>query len=136
MGQGLGTAGRVQQQYGRFANVGSINVDSSYLKVAFEQGTWVMLFLGLSLIALLVSMARRAVLTPDRERAGVAIAGTAVLLCMGLLMVFATYIEGLPALFAWVLVGLGLAALQPAGARSPQPSGSPRSISMPANSEV
>jgi hypothetical protein len=114
MGQGLGTAGRVQQQYGRFANVASINVDSSYLKVAFEQGTWVMLFLGLALLALLVSMGRRALQTTDRERAGMAMAGSSVLLCMGILMVFAVYVEGLPALFAWLLVGLGLGALQPA----------------------
>ena len=55
---------------------------------------------------------------------------------MGLLMIFAVYIEGLPALFAWLLAGLGLGALQPAGAPSPQPSGSPRSISMPANREL
>ena len=43
-----------------------------------------------------------------------ALAGSSVLLCMGILMVFGVYIEGLPALFAWLLVGLGLGALQPA----------------------
>jgi uncharacterized membrane protein YoaK (UPF0700 family) len=111
MGQGLGTAGRVQQQHGRFANVASINVDSSYLKIAYEQGTWVMVFVIATLVALLASLIRRALVTPDRERAGIAIAGAAALLCMGLLMVFGTYIEGLPALLAWLLVGLGIGAV-------------------------
>ena len=111
LGKGLGTAGRVQQKYGRFLNVASYNVDNSYLKMALEQGFWVMAFFIAALVALLFSLCRRALLEPDRERAGIAIGGAAALLSMGLLMIFAVYIEGLPALFAWLLVGLGVGAV-------------------------
>jgi hypothetical protein len=121
MGQGLGTAGRVQRQYGRFMNVASYDVDNSYLKIALEQGLWVMVFFGVALAALLFSLARRALLVRDRERAGVAIGGAAALLGMAILMFFAVHIEGLPALFAWLLVGLGVGAVaQPDGGRSAQ----------------
>src|SRR3954454_14549659 len=60
-GQGLGTAGRVQRSRGRFANISAINIDNSYLQIAFEQGLGVaILFLAAALV-MLFGLARRAV---------------------------------------------------------------------------
>ena len=80
---------------------------------------------GLALGVAGVLMAVATLLHPSHETATTIIASE-----VRLVAAHATYT------LSWLLVLLGLGALQPAGAPSPQPSGSPRSISIPANSEV
>lgn len=125
-GHGLGTSGYAQKRYGRFVNVGSIDVDNSYLKVAYEQGFPV---LGLFVAAVLLTglgLARRSVFGHDPARAGPAIAATGTLVTMLVLFWIGNYVEGIPILWGWLLVGLGIAqyAVQPNG--GPSPSAEPR----------
>ncbi len=108
LGHGLGTTGRVEQRYGRFANIGSVDVDNSYLKIAFEQGFFVMGLFAAALLLLLIGLARRAVVTLEPARAGPALAACGTLVAMIVVFFVGNYVEGLPALGAWVLVGLGL----------------------------
>jgi hypothetical protein len=108
LGQGLGSAGRVQRQRGRFANISSYDIDNSYLQIAYEQGLGAMLLFAAGALALLVSLARRAALTRDRGRAGVAIGACGALAAYLLMLPTGSYIEGLGTLAAWMLVGLGV----------------------------
>lgn len=108
-GSGLGTAGGAAVRDGRARTIGTTSFDSSYLKIALEQGLAVMVFFIIALALLLAGLARRALTEPDRERASLAIGGAGVLAAMLVLFYFGLYIEGLAALTGWILVGVGLA---------------------------
>jgi hypothetical protein len=107
-GMGLGAAGGAQQRYGRFATVGSSSIDSSYLKIAFEQGFAAMIVFAIGVLLLVAGLARRALVTLDRHRAGLAMGGCGALVAFSVLMYSENSIEGLPALTMWLLVGLGI----------------------------
>jgi cell division protein FtsW (lipid II flippase) len=106
-GHGLGTAGRVQVRYGRFLNVASKDIDSSYLKIAWEQGFAVMVFFIVAMLLLLYGLARGAVATRERHAAGLAIGACGSLVALLVLFFAGVYIEGLTALAGWTIVGVG-----------------------------
>jgi hypothetical protein len=108
LGHGLGSAGVAQKRFGQYQNIGSVDVDNSYLKVAYEQGFVVGVFFLIALVALLVGLGRRAVVTLEPARAGPAIAACGTLASMLVLYFVGNYIEGVPSLAGWMLVGLGL----------------------------
>lgn len=108
LGQGLGTAGREQERYGRFFTIGKLNVDNSYLKVALDQGFTVMVIYGFGLLLLLGGLARRALVGLDPDRVGLAIGACGSMVSMLVLFFIGTYIEGVPVLAGWTAVGLGL----------------------------
>jgi hypothetical protein len=114
LGHGLGSAGTAQERYGRFLTVGSIDVDNSYLKVAYEQGFAVMVFAAISLALLLFGLARRALVATDPARAGPALAAAGTLAAMLVIFYVGDYIEGLRTLSGWMVVGLGIAAVSAA----------------------
>jgi hypothetical protein len=109
-GQGLGTAGIVRQTHPQPGLYGSSNLDSSYLKVALEQGFFVLAFLAVTLLLLLFGLVRRAIVTTDPARAGPAIGAAGVLVAMLIMFYIGDYIEGSSALAGWMLIGIGLAA--------------------------
>jgi len=122
-GHGLGTAGRVQKRYGEFRNLGSIDVDNSYLKVAYEQGFFMMALLGLGFLLLLAGLARRSITTLDPARAGPAIAASGTMVAMLVTFFVGEYIEGLQVLAGWCIVGIGLRqfTLRPRSDTGPTP---------------
>jgi O-antigen ligase len=107
-GHGLGSAGRVQQRYGRFLTIGSINIDNQYLALAFQQGLLLTGVFLLGLLLVLFELARRSVTVLDRQRATFGIAGAAALTAILVLAVSGEYLEGLTALATWFIVGLGV----------------------------
>lgn len=107
LGHGLGTAGRVQQQYARFRNIASMDLDSGYLKIAYEQGMAVMAFFVVAAVLVLLGLAGRAVGTTDPHRAAIAVGACGSLAALLALMAAGVYQEGLIGLTAWVLVGVG-----------------------------
>ena len=107
-GNGLGTAGRVQRKSGRFASVASVNVDNAYLKIAWEQGYFVLALYVIGLVLLLGGLVRHAVATADPRRAGLAIGAAGTLAAFMVLLFAALYDEGLTALATWIVVGLGV----------------------------
>jgi hypothetical protein len=108
-GHGMGSAGRAQQEHGRFVDVATFGIDNAYLKVAFEQGWGAMLLFAAATLLLLGGLVRRAVTTVDRARAGPALGACGALISLLVLSFAGVYIEGLPALAAWMLVGVGVA---------------------------
>jgi O-antigen ligase len=108
VGEGLGTAGRTQQRVGRFRTLGSIDIDSAYLNIAFEQGFVVAGVFICAMIAVLLALMRRGLTATDRVRAGVAMGACGSLMAMLVLFFFGTYNEGLPVLAGWMVVGLGI----------------------------
>ena len=109
LGHGLGTAGREQRRSGRFVTVASANIDNAYLKIAWEQGYAVLaLYVG-ALLAVLGGLVRRSLTTRDRTRAGLAMGAAGTLAAYMVLLFAAPYDEGLTALVAWIIVGLGVA---------------------------
>jgi hypothetical protein len=107
-GQGLGSGGRIQREHGRFANISAYDIDNSYLEIAFEQGMGVMiLFIAASLV-LLAGLVRKAVVTQDRVKAGIAIGACGALWSYLTVLPTGSYFEGLASLAAWMLVGLGI----------------------------
>lgn len=107
-GQGLGTASRIQRQRGRFTNIANINIDNSYLQIAFEQGLGVMLLFIFSALLMLFGLARRAIATAVRERAAVAIGACGGLAAYLAVLPTGSYVEGFNTLAVWTLVGLGV----------------------------
>jgi hypothetical protein len=108
-GFGIGTAGRVQRRSGRFITDASVNVDSGYLKIAWEQGYAVLALYAIGLVALLAGLLRRAILTRDRERAGMAGGAAGAVAALGILLFTGTFDEGLTALATWMIAALGIA---------------------------
>ncbi|MEX2196002.1 MAG: O-antigen ligase family protein [Thermoleophilaceae bacterium] len=109
LGHGIGTSGIAEQRYRRFTTIASSNLDNSYLKVAYEQGLFVLVLFALAVVGLLTGLVRRSIFATDRQRAGLAIGGAGAMAALGIIMFSGMYVEGLTALAAWMLVGLGVA---------------------------
>lgn len=110
-GQGLGTAGIIGERQNRFLSAADPGLDSSYLKVAFEQGIFVLLLFTAGLALLAYELGRAAARLADRERAGLAMAACGAL--VALIVEFATglYVQSVTVLAGWAFVGLGVAQL-------------------------
>lgn len=135
MGYGLGTQGTVALSDRRLGPVGSASLDSSYLKVAIEQGLPVslLLFGGLALLA--AALARAGLLLWDSFAAAIAIAGAATVVTLLILFTASTYVEGLTILPAWILVGLGIAAVTERGSDRRASAGEDRDHALGAGAE-
>jgi O-Antigen ligase len=107
-GHGLGTAGVAQKRFGEFTNIGSNDVDNSYIKVAYEQGFVVAVFFTLSILLLLLGLARRALVALEPARAGPALAACGTIVALLILFFIGTYVEGVAALAGWMMVGFGV----------------------------
>jgi hypothetical protein len=109
MGHGLGTANQLQQQQGRFVTIGSFSIDNSYLRVGYEQGVVPALLYIAALLALALSLIRRAVSTPDSARAGPALAAAGAMVAYIVVLYPSNAFDGYAALTAWLLAGVGIA---------------------------
>lgn len=108
-GQGLGSSGQAHTRYGRFETLASFDLDNSYLKVAVDQGPAMLLLFCAASLLLLYGLVSRALRAPDGRAAAMAIGAAGAFTAFLLVMVSGLFIEGLPALAAWMLVGLGIA---------------------------
>lgn len=123
-GFGLGTVGPEAQGQPTIRLVNQ-QLDSSYVRIAFEQGIAVMVLFVAGLVLLLTGLIRRGIATLDRNRAGPAIAAAGTLAAGMILMFTEMFLTAPCALAIWVIVGLGMAPFtrvrgrdQPASARS------------------
>jgi O-antigen ligase len=113
-GLGLGSAGGIAASSARFDSVGAHSIDNSYLKLGYEQGIGVLaLFVG-GLVLLLTHLVRVAMRTADPWAAALTAGAAGALASFAAIMLTGDYVEGLNALAAWLLAGLGAAAARAA----------------------
>jgi hypothetical protein len=120
-GQGLGSAGFAQVQEGPYLNIASLNIDSVYLKIAYEQGLAVMVFFVAAFVLLLLRLGLGAIASTDREIAALAIGGAGSLAAMLVTFYSGTYTEAPPVVTGWLVLGLGLSGLVAVSAERTQP---------------
>ena len=108
-GHGLGASGAAEIKYARFTSPATFDPDSSYVKVAYDQGVMVMLLFIAALIALVIGLGQRAIRAPDPRSGAVAVGACGALVSFSAAMGAALSFEGLLAAAPWVLVGLGMA---------------------------
>ena len=108
LGRGLGTAGRAQEEYGRSVTIGGKDLDNAYLRIAYEQGPLVTLLFGIAVLLLLFGVGRRAGGAADPQRAALAMGAAGTLTAFLVLLITSVYTEGLIALAAWTIVGIGV----------------------------
>ncbi len=107
-GYGLGSQGTIAYERPE-GPVGPRNLDSSYLKIAIEQGFIVLGIYAAALLAMLTGLASFVRRTRDRAVAALAIAGAGTLVATATLFYAALTIEGLDPIPLWMLVGIGIA---------------------------
>jgi hypothetical protein len=110
-GQGLGSAGLIGERDNRFLSSADPGLDSSYLKVAYEQGMFVMLFFVFGLVLLAVELARAGRRLASPAAAGLAIAACGSLVALVIEFGTALYVQSVVVLAGWCMVGLGVAQL-------------------------
>jgi hypothetical protein len=123
-GQGLGTAGATNQQYGRYLTIANAQFDNSYLFIAWQQGFAVMIFFGLALALLAADLARHAIRTLDPQRAAVALGAVGTIIALAVMFYFGSYLDAISIVGPWVLIGLGVAqfsSFEPAGPEEDRP---------------
>lgn len=110
LGEGLGTSGQAAKKFGRYQSISTLEIDSSYLKIALEQGLFAMVAFAAVLAWLLVGLTARAIGPGDPLGSTLAVAGAGALLAFAVQMGFGTYIEGIASLGVWLAIGLGMRA--------------------------
>jgi hypothetical protein len=110
LGKGLGSAGRPAESgvFSRFQGTQVLDADNGYLQLAIQQGVVPAVLFGGSILALIFALGRRAVGTADRESAQLAIGAAGTLTAFGVFLCTGSYADGLPALLAWIIVGVGV----------------------------
>lgn len=111
LGQGLGTAGQIEETSAAYYTIALYNLDNSYLKIAYEQGPAVALIFIVALALLLFSLAKGAITTASTEAAWRAVGAFGTLVAFAVSAYAANYIESPPVLFVWIIVGIGIAGL-------------------------
>jgi hypothetical protein len=110
-GKGLGTAGLVQELgQGPYITEGSYGIDSSYLKIAYEQGFPILALFILAMIVLLINLAMQAVRVEDERVRAMLIGAAGTLVAALSMFITAIYIENLPVLVTWTAVGTAIGA--------------------------
>ena len=111
LGLGLATIGGVAAVRNPEGFTFLFELDNSYLKIGLEQGVVVMGLFIFALLTLLAGLATRAVRATDPFRAALAIGACGSLVALTVLFYGGLYIEGMPIVMAWLLIGLGTAAV-------------------------
>ena len=108
-GHGLGASGAAEVKYARFTSAATFNPDSSYVKVAYDQGVLVLLLFVAALLALLVGLGQRAIRAPDARVGALTVGACGALASFAASMGGGVHFEGLLAAAPWLVVGLAMA---------------------------
>jgi len=111
-GKGLGTAGRIQETgIGPYITQGSYGIDSSYLKIVYEQGFPLLILFAIAMVVLLAELCRRAVRARTELVRGIAIGGAGTAVAGLAMFMTGQYIEDLPVLMLWIPLGAAIGAI-------------------------
>lgn len=118
-GLGTGDSAAIPQTVVR---LGADEIDSSYFKIAYEQGLLVLAFFVFALVVLLVELLRHALWTRAPGPAALTAAAAGTLVSMMVVFVGAIHIDRLAITTGWMIIGLGMAQyVSDGGGRQPQP---------------
>jgi hypothetical protein len=92
-------------------DIAAQSIDSGYLRIALEQGLVVMAVFAAGLLTLLVGLATGAARAREPESAGYLIGAAGSLTVFVVLFGAGAFMEGLPSLLGWIIIGLGVAQL-------------------------
>ena len=106
-GLGAGDAVTIPQ---RFQTVSYINIDNSFLMIAFDQGLAIMGFFIVTMLVLLIELIRHAVWTRGPNASALATAAAGTLVAILIQFVVANNYTAPPILAGWIIVGLGVAS--------------------------
>ena len=109
-GHGLGTTGSVLRGNSRMLFTPDLLfIDSTYVKVAYEQGIVVMVLFCLALFLVFSGLVVQVIRTADRESALYASGACGTLACLAVFFYSSNYIEQLQMILPWTIVGLAVA---------------------------
>lgn len=106
LGMGMGSAGRAYLDHGRFINADTFIIDSSYLVVAYQLGFAMMGVLFAALLAMAFSLARGAMVTPERWDHVAAVGACGALAAWFVLLSTSIFLELQCTLVTFALAGL------------------------------
>jgi O-antigen ligase len=136
-GHGLGTGGSGQTTVGSTVELSELNIDNSYLMIAYEQGLFAMVLFVAVMLALLVSLAVASARSRSREAAALGMGACGTLASVLVSFYTGLYIEVIPIASAWLIVGVGLsyfvARRRPEDAPAPAPAAIRRLRAEPAD---
>lgn len=123
LGVGLGNTGATTARRETTSDEVIRNLDSSYVKIAYEQGFAVLALFLFGLLTLLVSLGWRSVAATEPGTAALAIGACGTFVAGCVLLYTSFFIEGLQAVMAWAIVGLACAQFSYVrrAARTPAP---------------
>ncbi len=113
-GYGLGTApaGYVSNaRTDHLLPVTGFSVDNGFLKIALEQGLAVMALFGLALAFLAGGLIRGGLTLRDPVRATFALGAAGTAICLFVLEGAGPYVDGVPVIAGWLVIGIGLAQI-------------------------
>ena len=119
LGQGLGTAGTAQRRFSRLVRLDNFYVDNSYLQLGIQLGYPGVLLLVTGCVLILWLLAKSAILTTDKRRATLGIAGSAALVTWLADLVGGNNLELWGAVLLWILLGVTAGAFV-SGSSSPR----------------
>lgn len=108
-GHGLGSSGAAELKYARFSSAATFDPDSTYVKVAYDQGMLVLLLFVAMLIVLILGLGQRVIRAPDVRAGALAVGACGALVSFSATMGAGVYFESLLGASPWLLVGLAMA---------------------------
>jgi len=110
-GKGVGASGAAEKKYARFSSAASLDPDSSYVKIAYDQGFVMVVLFAAAVLSLLVALALATVALANPIAAAAALGSTGALVSFIVAMSAGSHYEGLVAAGPWMLVAIGCTAL-------------------------
>lgn len=124
LGVGLGNTGATVARRQTTGDQVIRNLDSSYVKIAYEQGFAMLAVFAFGLLTLLFGLAWRGASTPRPQVAALTIGACGTLTAAAVLLYTSFFIESLVAVMAWTVAGVAAAQFSylrtPATARLPR----------------
>jgi hypothetical protein len=110
-GKGVGASGAAEKKYARFSSAASLDPDSSYVKIAYDQGFVMVVLFAAAVLSLLVALALATLVLSNPYAAAAALGSCGALVAFIVAMSAGSHYEGLVAAGPWMLVAIGCTAL-------------------------
>ena len=114
-GKGVGASGAAEKKYARFSSAASLDPDSSYVKIAYDQGFVMLVLFAAAVLSLLIALTLATLALSNSGAAAAALGGCGALVAFIVAMSAGSHYEGLVAAGPWLLVAIGCTTLVRSG---------------------